>query len=274
MTARLHCPDNDEHNKEWRRIYQDHPLLGTFNFGKVPLAGCAHKRGPKESIFSRWVQRYFILSPPFLYYFATLDSRAPCKGVVYLQGARIEEVVGAGSSRYVVRIVPRIARKPHITWKLSGPENDFYIRLSSKREQNQWKERLLNASFPKKTQQDTLDSNASDRSLSDDLNETQNVGSAGGKARQDTLGLGEFVGEESNSIATRRAGLYWEDRIVLHNTLSCHAFSTCVECGISPIIGYRFTCLVCPNRSENSLCSWCFYRTQHDSMHLFIAHPK
>ena len=272
------------------------PRLATFTGGggKTTMKGYAFKRGPTPRAFFNWNKTFFLLQPPFLSYFASNESTATCLGTVYMTEASVEPIAvyQPGDLRHVVRITPIVRR--NLTHASATPDEDnFYIRFESDRDLCRWMQSFKGVCqvLDNQTDGNTDDTNAGANKASDgaaDLTVEKQVdvaaaGTTDAATVESCMRLmldaasrqqvpPQDVAASISASGMRRTSFFSLSDCLAkcYNTEHVHR-ARCVRCGMSPIFGFMYTCLVC---DSSVMCGSCFRHDDHATGHVFLVSPE
>lgn len=106
-----------EHELMWEDAWMGKMPLGTLRKTwevkqSVIMAGQGWKMSSHARPVKRWQRRYFVLAPPFLYYFANDAPSSICKGALYLDRAVLDEDIV--KERNAIIITSRVTKKPPV----------------------------------------------------------------------------------------------------------------------------------------------------------------
>eukprot|EP00996_Jenningsia_fusiforme_P003876 NODE_4676_length_777_cov_7.196429_g4332_i0.p2 GENE.NODE_4676_length_777_cov_7.196429_g4332_i0~~NODE_4676_length_777_cov_7.196429_g4332_i0.p2 ORF type:complete len:161 (-),score=31.90 NODE_4676_length_777_cov_7.196429_g4332_i0:197-679(-) len=123
-------PPSDVDNAEWRRIHSEKPRLDSFPKGDMLISGSVWKRGmPTMFGGPKWANRYVIMSKKFLIYFASDSPDEKALGCVYISHCGVEKIPSFEGKSNVVKLMPRVPRKPGAT--IAGDAPYFWFSLDS-----------------------------------------------------------------------------------------------------------------------------------------------
>ena len=129
-----------EHELMWEDAWMGRMPLGTLRKTwelnrSVLLSGLGNKMSSHARPVRRWQKRYFVLAPPFLYYFNADQPTAICKGALYLDRATITDDPLNGVQ--AITILSRVTKKP-LQLDRRGDYSTFIIGFDTDKQHATW----------------------------------------------------------------------------------------------------------------------------------------
>lgn len=148
-----------EHEIMWEDAWMGKMPLGTLRKTwdmnrSVLLSGLGSKMSSHARPVKRWQRRFFVLAPPFLYYFDSDQPASICKGALYLDRATItknpETLEGhpeiPETLKGAIEITSRVTKKP-LELDRRGDYSTFIITFESEKQRTTWFNMLTKVSL-------------------------------------------------------------------------------------------------------------------------------
>jgi hypothetical protein len=295
-SARLVCPEDEEHSAYWANVLMTKPPLATLT-QSVAKKGYALKRGPSNRNFMNWKRVFIVLHYPFLSYFASNDPQARCEGIVYLPGMTHDHLKHYPSVRNVLKICPRVRRNLHHV-ATSDDDDNFYFSFEREDELTEWVNKFKEEALRAENSEHFLCSDDDDDTKALKIRINDKTGAALLRDRDTDGGqtdvvseLNETLTDASLSLAMRsqadsaarrtqrdphslsdlkRKSFFASSEVAkCHNSDVVHHHH-CVSCKMAPIYGFMYTDV---SKENVNLCGNCFREGDFDPRQLFLVSP-